>query len=402
MVDRAAGRTPTFQGIRETVASLGRPRRMYVGFGKQLKGFNHMRNILAMEKKGIIAITGSSGLIGSALVERFVSEGYLVVGLDMEGPPYPPAEAECIYVNLTSDQSTQDAMALIEERHGRKLTSFIHLAAYYSFSGEASHLYKSLTEEGTRRCLRELQRWDVEQFIFSSTMLVHKPCEPGQKIDESWPLEPKWDYPRSKVETEKIISECRGKIPALILRIAGVYDEWCHSIPISHQIQRIYEHQFKGHLFPGDMKHGQSFVHLSDLVDCFVLAVERRDHLPADMPILIGEPVTFSYETLQRKIGSLLHGNEWFTEYVPKPIAKAGAWVEGKLPGAHEFIKPWMIDLADDHYELDISRARYYLGWQPKHNLLGTIPAMVDNLKKDPVKFYKINKLPLTYIQSVA
>jgi hypothetical protein len=46
--------------------------------------------------------------------------------------------------------------------------------------------------------------------------------------------------------------------------------------------------------------------------------------------------------------------------------AVAGAWVEDKIPGIEDpFIQSWMIDLADDHYELDISRARTLLGWEP-------------------------------------
>jgi len=52
-----------------------------------------------------------------------------------------------------------------------------------------------------------------------------------------------------------------------------------------------------------------------------------------------------------------------------------------------------MIDRADDHYELDISRAMKLLGWEPKHNLIDTLPGMIKNLKEDPEKWYKENKL---------
>lgn len=50
-----------------------------------------------------------------------------------------------------------------------------HLAAYYSFSGKDSPLYKKITVEGTERMLRELQAFEVGQFIFSSSMLVANP-----------------------------------------------------------------------------------------------------------------------------------------------------------------------------------------------------------------------------------
>ncbi|HUG68070.1 MAG TPA: molybdopterin-dependent oxidoreductase [Pirellulaceae bacterium] len=52
-----------------------------------------------------------------------------------------------------------------------------------------------------------------------------------------------------------------------------------------------------------------------------------------------------------------------------------------------------MIDLTDDHYALDIDRARYVLGWEPKHTLRETLPEMVSSLKADPVMWYRENKL---------
>jgi nucleoside-diphosphate-sugar epimerase len=57
------------------------------------------------------------------------------------------------------------------------------------------------------------------------------------------------------------------------------------------------------------------------------------------------------------------------------------------------FVKPWMIDLADDHYELDITKAKKVLGWIPKHTLEETLPIMIEELKKDPENWYKINQL---------
>ena len=54
---------------------------------------------------------------------------------------------------------------------------------------------------------------------------------------------------------------------------------------------------------------------------------------------------------------------DWETAQIPKAVAKGGAWVQDRIPGIEDpFIKPWMIDLADDHYALDIPRARALLG----------------------------------------
>jgi hypothetical protein len=52
-----------------------------------------------------------------------------------------------------------------------------------------------------------------------------------------------------------------------------------------------------------------------------------------------------------------------------------------------------MIDRANDHYALDITRARRLLGWEPKRSLRETIPTMVAALKADPAGFYRENGL---------
>jgi nucleoside-diphosphate-sugar epimerase/uncharacterized membrane protein len=350
----------------------------------------------ANTEREVVIVTGSSGLIGAPTVRRLAPR-LQVVGFDRAGNARPPQEAECVCVDVTSDESVQAGLARVRHAYGDRIASVIHLAAYYDFSGEPSPKYEQITVRGTERLLRELKHFHVEQFVFSSTMLVHKPSEPGQRITEDSPVEPAWDYPKSKVATEELLRANRGPIPIVLLRIAGVYDDQCHSIPIAHQIQRIYERQLESRVFPGDTARGrQAFVHLEDLLDSFERLIDRRQQLPPELVVLIGEPDAMSYEELQDEIGCEIHGKEWKTREIPAPLAKTGAWLEEKLPlGKDPFIKPWMIDLADDNYELDVTRARTVLGWEPKRSLRELLPKMIAALKKDPVRWYRENRLEL-------
>jgi nucleoside-diphosphate-sugar epimerase len=204
-------------------------------------------------------------------------------------------------------------------------------------------------------------------------------------------LEPKWDYPKSKVETEKILWTQRGKIPVTDLRIAGIYNDGCHSIPIAHQIQRIYEKQITSHFYPGDVTHGNPYLHLDDLVNAILKAIEKRKSLPSEIIINLGETDTMSYMELQQTIAELIYGKKWKTIIIPKWFAKAGAWLQDLF--GNSFIKPWMIDIADDHMEIDISRAKELLDWQPERSLRNTLPKMIATLKANPEKWYKENKL---------
>lgn len=349
-----------------------------------------------MNERECFLITGSSGLLGHALAHHFGSKQHQIIGFDEAGPPYPPPNTDCLFCDLTDDESVQKTFFMVRTLYGNKIKAVFHLAAYYSFSGKDSHLYKDLTVDGTERVLRELQlqKFEVGQFIFSSSMLLYKPNEKGEKLTETSPVQATWEYPQSKVDTEELLKRKHGKIPVVVLRIAGVYSNDCQSIPIAHQIQRIYEHKLEGHVYSGDVDVKQSFVHIDDVVAAFDDSVRNATNLPDYSVFNIGEEDAMSYDDLQRAIARNLFDESWPTLEVPKPIAKAGAWVEDKLPLPEKpFIKPWMIDRADDNYELTIDKARKVLGWEPKHSLRTTLPTMLEGLKVDPVKWYKINKL---------
>ncbi len=344
------------------------------------------------EQNDTIIVTGSTGFIGEALIGR-LAESYNVIGLDLAAPKALPPSATFEKIDLTSDRSVRQILQKIRKRHGGRIDSVIHLAAYFDLTGEPNPKYEQITVRGTERLLRELQSFEVEQFIFASSMLVHRAGHPGVVIDEDWPLESDLPYRSSKIETERLIHEQRDRIPVVDLRPAGVYDDLGHNAFLAQQIARIYENDPKGHVYPGDLRTGQSFLHLEDLTDAVARLVERRKQLPPEFPLLLGEPEVMGYGELQSEIGRLIHGEEWETWEIPKPLAKAGAWVEADVLGEEPFIRPWMVDIADDHYAIDISRARKLLSWEPKHSLRATLPKMIAALKADPAAWYRANKL---------
>lgn len=352
------------------------------------------------KSKPFVLVTGSAGLIGRRLI-RLLAQDYRIIGFDKDLPDRPIAGVSDRTVDLTEDDSTAAALAQVRDETDGKLAGVIHLAAYYNFTGEPSDLYEKLTVEGTRRLLRGLQSFEkVEQFQFSSTLLVMKPAdeEDEEGLRSTDPIDPKWDYPKSKVETEQVIREERGSIPSVVIRLAGAYDEEGHSPPICQQISRIYEKQLEGMFFPGDKTHGQSFIHLDDAVEAMRICLDRRALLGDYEVFLLGEEDVMSYEELQETIGQCLWGRDWPTIRIPKVVAKVGAWAKDKLADDDHpaFIKPWMIDLADQHLPVDLTEARRILGgWEPKRSLRKTLPEMINRLTSNPRKWYEENGLPL-------
>lgn len=343
---------------------------------------------------GVIIVTGCSGRIGTKVCRRFSENGFKVVGFDLRVPGPEAGHIDFIKVDLTSDASVREGFDYFRKHYGDRISSIIHLAAYSTPNAEHPELYDKITVQGTGRILENAKNFQTEQFLFTSSILVYKSTSPGVKITENSTINAKWSYPKSKVKTENLIHKLHGHIPTVIMRIAGCYDNQCRSVPIANEIQRIYEHQFTSWVFPGDISHGTSFLHLDDLTDAIWLAVQKRAELPEETTLIIGESRTMSYDALQREISKLIDGKELRTVRVPKWFAKAGAWVENHLPFMGKTsMEPWMIDVADDHYELDISRARMLLGWTPKYFVGSALPIMIEFLKRDPRAFYKINNL---------
>ncbi|MDX1538915.1 vitamin K epoxide reductase family protein [Arsukibacterium sp.] len=342
----------------------------------------------------MVLITGSGGSIGSALADSLRPD-YQVVGMDRD-------EAEnTLVADLTSADSLALAFHHFREQYGEHIAAVIHLAAYFDFTGEQSPLYDEVNVKGSEKLLAALTDFKVERFIYSGTMLVHQPVTPGDKVSEATPIAPKWAYPQSKAATEATIRQHRNGIPCTFLHLAGLYSDHNAVPTLSHQIARIYERDLKSHLYAGDLDAGQSYIHQDDMIALFRRCVERRNELPEDCTILAGEAETLSYSALQDQLGKLIHGEQsWHTISLPQPVAKAGAWLQLKAEpvvpdaidhGEPPFIRPFLIELASDHYALDISRARQLLDWQPRHSLSDVLPQMVKQLKKDPLAWYQDN-----------
>lgn len=347
----------------------------------------------------VVLITGAAGNLGRTLATA-LSGAYRVVGLDL-------AAAEAEFPIFAADFSNAAAVALalrsVKDQFGGRIASVIHLVAYFDQTGEDNPLYQTVNVGGTINLVRALQLFEVEQFIYASTMLVHAPCKPGEHIDENQPFEPAYIYPQSKLAAEKVIAAEHGQIPYVILRLAGVYDEKSVIPTLAQQIARIHGRELQGHLYAGSLLTGQSLLHKQDMVDAFVRTIDRRRDLPSGTALLIGERDPMSYDALQDEIGYLIHGaQDWPTLRVPRHLAAAGAWGLAKLEpvipdaidkGEEPAVRPYMALMGNDHYALDTGRANRLLGWEPKHRLKDDLPAIVAEMKQDPIAWYERHKI---------
>ena len=345
----------------------------------------------------LVLITGAAGNLGQTLV-RSLSDTYRVVGLDRMAQE---ASFPILQADFSSAASIELALHKLRGSFGARIASVVHLVAYFDFSNADDPRYRSVNVEGTRHLLRALQAFEVEQFVYASTMLVHAPCRPGERIDESHPIGPRWAYPRSKAAAEEVVWQEHGAIPCVNLRLAGVYDDQSLVPTMAQQFARIYERDMQSYFYSGSTLVGQAMLHRDDMLDAFRRTIDRRRALGSETAILVGEADAIGYDALQDRLGALMHGvDDWPTLQVPKSLAAAGLWAQARLEpvipdaidkGQAPFVRPFMAEMADDHYALNTRRARDLLGWEPHHSFKDELPRLVQSLKDDPPGWYRRN-----------
>jgi nucleoside-diphosphate-sugar epimerase len=150
-----------------------------------------------------VLITGHNGYIGSVLAPTFAKAGHNVVGLDTGY--YSPC-------TLVSDQAQipwlRQDIRNIELSDLNGFDAVVHLAALSN--DPIGNMNEQWTEEINHRAsvrLAELaKKAGVRRFLFSSSCIMYGMSEAAVVTEES-PLDPKTEYARSKVKSERAISE---------------------------------------------------------------------------------------------------------------------------------------------------------------------------------------------------
>lgn len=131
---------------------------------------------------GTILVTGAAGFIGSSLVERLLSCGHTVVGLDNFDSFYDPALKRGNIENALGNPGYRMVEGDIRDRDlldrtmsGASFGTVVHLAARAGVRPSIAdpELYTSVNLVGTTCLLEACRRYDVRRFLFGSSSSVY-------------------------------------------------------------------------------------------------------------------------------------------------------------------------------------------------------------------------------------
>lgn len=324
-----------------------------------------------MERKRVL-ITGAAGFLGSHLCDRFIKEGYLVIGMD----------------NLiTGDLKNIEHLFKLEqfEFYHHDVTKFIHVPGKLDyilhFASPASPIdYLKIPIQtlkvgamGTHNCLG-LAKAKGARILVASTSEVYGDPLVHPQTEEYWgnvnPVGPRGVYDEAKRYMESITMAYHTfhGVDTRIVRIFNTYGPRMR-LNDGRALPAFIGQALRGEDLTvfGDGSQTRSFCYVDDLIDG-IYRLLLSDYV---MPVNIGNPIEISLKDFAEEILALT-GNKVKIVYKPLPV--------------------------DDpkQRQPDITKAKTILGWEPKVSRAEGLKITYDYFKSLPPE--ELTKQPKEFI----
>jgi UDP-glucose 4-epimerase len=166
-----------------------------------------------------VLVTGSSGRIGSAVVQALLGRGHVVRGFDLR----PTGRQDAGYDEVTGKLEDANAVALAVV----EVEAVLHLGAFMSWVATDRAAMFRTNVEGTHVLADAASAAGVGRFVFASSGEVYPENSPQfQPITEDHPLTPTSAYGLTKLLGEQIIQfhQRSGTMQTVILRFSHTQD----------------------------------------------------------------------------------------------------------------------------------------------------------------------------------
>jgi UDP-glucose 4-epimerase len=318
-----------------------------------------------------VVVTGASGNVGSALVDRLAREPSVdsIVGVCRRPHTWDPPKTEWRLADVGSDD-------LVPIFRGADVV--VHLAWLFH-PMRTPQVTWNANAEGTRRVLNAVDQADVPAVVVASSVGAYSPRQSLRPVDESWPTEGVRSaaYSREKATIERLLEAHAEQRPDR--RVAWLRPGFTFSERSSTQQRRLFLGPLVPHTLvrpgllpvlplPRDLR--PQALHSADVADAYAKAVLRPVHgafnIAGDDGLGPGE------------LAELMH-----TRWVPVPPkalrgALAAAFRAHAVP-----VAPALFDLLMSVPVMTAARAHAELSWQPRHSSGDAVRSFLAGLRHD-------------------
>jgi nucleoside-diphosphate-sugar epimerase len=292
-----------------------------------------------------VLVTGCTGFIGTALLERLWNEPEFTVRGAVRREVALPGGLECVRVGEVSPE-TDWRSALVG------VDAVVHLAGRVHVMGDTAAdplaAFRHVNVGGTLNLARQAAAAGVGRIVYVSSVKVNG--ETGS-FSEGDPVSPQDAYAISKHEAESGLREIAGRagMELVVVRPPLVY-----GAGVGANFARLMRAVERGVPLPFGMVHNRrSLVALENLVDFIVTCTTHP--AAAGRTFFVSDSEDLSITELIRRLGRAM-GRPARLIPVPPTLLMTVATLAGRRDDARRLLGT---------LEVDISRARQLLGWEP-------------------------------------
>ncbi len=314
-----------------------------------------------------VLVTGGAGYIGSVIAARLLAGGHEVVVYD----DLSRGHVDAVPAGAGLERGDiRDEACVTAALRTSGAEAIVHMAALAEVAESVAQpeRYAAVNVAGTATVVRAAGRSGVARLVFSSTAAVYG--DPGRvPIVEDDPLVPANPYGETKLAGERLLRDAAPGLAAVALRYFNAcgadgargedHDPESHLIPLALRAAadgasfRVF-----GDDYPTpDGTCVRDYVHVADLADAHVLALERLPDVPPALNLGTGsgDSVLTVLETVELVTGRSLRRT-----------------TAPRRPG-----DPPALVASND-------RARAALGWTPRHTLADAVRDAWDWMSAHP------------------
>ncbi|HRQ04468.1 MAG TPA: NAD-dependent epimerase/dehydratase family protein [Nitrosomonas halophila] len=301
-----------------------------------------------------VAVTGATGFIGRALLDKLVASGWAVRALTRRALP---GDNHSAISWIRGDLDDLAALrSLVKDAH-----AVIHCAG--TVKGKSWHDFHRANVVGTRNILQiAAEAAQAPKFLYISSLAAR---EPGL----SW-------YARSKFEAEQLMPLFSDRLTLAVLRPAAVYG------PGDKALRPLFQSMRYG-IFPALGAPGNRFglVHVYDLLAAINCWLDAARPVTGTYEIDDGTPGGYDYVTIAR-IAQAVTGKPVRYFYLPwvgmQLIANLNLWLARLLNYAPMLTPGKVQELRHPDWVCDISPLLAALdNWHPVIRLQAALPELI-------------------------
>lgn len=213
-----------------------------------------------------VLVTGSSGFIGSHLIEELNKQGLKIKCLVRKNSNMQTIHAlgvDYVVGDLHHYETLKDAVTHVD--------TIFHLAGRTKCRSEEEFMESNY--EGTLNLLKAVEAYnpDIKRFLFVSSLAAAGPGHDGQLVDELSDPRPVTVYGKSKLKAEEAVLSYQDKFPVTIIRPPSVYGP--RDTDMYHSFLSVQRGVIP---YLGKKDMYVSVIYVKDLVRGLILAADKQ------------------------------------------------------------------------------------------------------------------------------